>query len=614
MSEQSNNLPQSDSDDVPSDSDDAFSGDAVRPDASFGAALPELRELVKSQCDGTLTVEQRDRLEAILRADEGARRFYLVHMDMHARMQWSYRGHAGDSTESDRPGSHIDSDSDPSGGPGGTAGPESGKRKAWLPGILGSVFGTGSSSWFRPQAFLLLGVAVTLGLLAAGWGWHRSHQESVADNEAVENAAQPHYVAQLGRTVGARWTGPFPNPVDPRFIAGSELVLTKGLAEITFASGATVFLEGPATFQIQSGMEASLVSGKASAEVPKQATGFTIHTPKAKVIDLGTAFGVRVDPKGSTEIQVFKGKVNAAARDPLSHASRTYELTEGESLELGEGKHPVVALDTDPTAFPSLPPLTSADRYQQWQGFRDRLLRDPSLVGYWGFDDDNAADLSGHKNDGELVGVLKFSTSVPPLVGGGKCLDVSGGPAYVVIPHSASLVISDELTVAFWMRGDNRQQDWSRVISKAGPMNCSGWVIHRAGDANEIRAVVGNSVHCNQSIADMKGVYDGRWHHVTMTANRGKWRAYLDGELEAKGEYRHDEGLASIADLVIGAAGMDQDFGEYDFEGQLDEVAVFRRALSADEVRRMYSGGEGILPTTAVEASEASQEQMRRPF
>jgi hypothetical protein len=149
------------------------------------------------------------------------------------------------------------------------------------------------------------------------------------------------------------------------------------------------------------------------------------------------------------------------------------------------------------------------------------------------------------------------------------------------------------LTIAFWMRGSNQQQDWARVLSKAGMMNSSGWVIHRGGDENQIRTVLGNSGHWNQSTSGVSGVYDNAWHHLAVVLNRGIWQVYLDGEFYARGAYNHNEGLASTAELVIGAAGQDQMmFGSLDFEGQIDELCIFRRPLSPEEIRRICPLGE----------------------
>ena len=58
------------------------------------SANDELWSLVEALLAGTATPEERDRLEAHLRADPQARLFYVTYLDVHAHLQWSTRGDA----------------------------------------------------------------------------------------------------------------------------------------------------------------------------------------------------------------------------------------------------------------------------------------------------------------------------------------------------------------------------------------------------------------------------------------------------------------------------------------------------------------------------------------
>lgn len=94
-----------------------------------------------------------------------------------------------------------------------------------------------------------------------------------------------------------------------KLLAQNALNLISGTAEITFADGAMVVLEGPATFVVEQAGRAKLDLGKLVASVPLQAVGFTIATPTAEIIDLGTEFGVQVADEGTSEVHVLKGAV-----------------------------------------------------------------------------------------------------------------------------------------------------------------------------------------------------------------------------------------------------------------------------------------------------------------
>ena len=88
----------------------------------------------------------------------------------------------------------------------------------------------------------------------------------------------------------------------------------------------------------------SMETGKLAAEVPKAAIGFTVQTPQAVVVDLGTDFGVSVDAQGVTEAHVFAGTVEVAARAPAAEpAQPARELRVGQAVKIrsvGAGKTP----------------------------------------------------------------------------------------------------------------------------------------------------------------------------------------------------------------------------------------------------------------------------------
>jgi hypothetical protein len=70
--------------------------------------------------------------------------------------------------------------------------------------------------------------------------------------------------------------------------------MKSGIAQIEFYQGARVLIEGPAELQLVSSGEATCTRGKLSANVPPQAKGFRINTPKGTIVDLGTEFGLDV--------------------------------------------------------------------------------------------------------------------------------------------------------------------------------------------------------------------------------------------------------------------------------------------------------------------------------
>ncbi|MEN6308398.1 MAG: NPCBM/NEW2 domain-containing protein [Anaerohalosphaeraceae bacterium] len=93
----------------------------------------------------------------------------------------------------------------------------------------------------------------------------------------------------------------------------TELYLKEGLAELLFDNNAKVIIEGPARFKLIADDRIGLSYGKAYTIVPQEAVGFSVYTRNAKVIDLGTEFGVEVNSQGDTYLSVVKGQTQLIA-------------------------------------------------------------------------------------------------------------------------------------------------------------------------------------------------------------------------------------------------------------------------------------------------------------
>ena len=121
--------------------------------------------------------------------------------------------------------------------------------------------------------------------------------------------AGPVTVATVVKASGCKWGGStLPTAEGSRVVAGT-FELMEGLATLRFDSGAEVVLEAPATLEIIDAMNCRLKRGTLVADVPHSAIGFTVDTKDAKVVDLGTRFGVSADDDGKYLVHVIEGLV-----------------------------------------------------------------------------------------------------------------------------------------------------------------------------------------------------------------------------------------------------------------------------------------------------------------
>jgi hypothetical protein len=139
-------------------------------------------------------------------------------------------------------------------------------------------------------------------------------------------------LATVAHQIDATWLG------DRKLAPGAQVGkghvrLAAGVVRLDFAKDVRLTLEGPADLELIGPGETRLHSGKLTANVPPDGIGFQVHTERAKVVDLGTTFGVSVGTNGATDVAVYEGRVAVT-----SLASREEKIIdEGDEVSLNGG-------------------------------------------------------------------------------------------------------------------------------------------------------------------------------------------------------------------------------------------------------------------------------------
>ena len=135
----------------------------------------------------------------------------------------------------------------------------------------------------------------------------------------------------------------------------SEVRLDHGSVQLQLDSGVTLDLSAPVHLQLADAMHATLLAGSVTADVGDLGKGFVIETANARVVDLGTRFGVSLSSAGETDVAVFQGKVEVYGKaQPKQLAS----LMAGEAVRV----HPsatarrLVCINTRGDSFATLAP------------------------------------------------------------------------------------------------------------------------------------------------------------------------------------------------------------------------------------------------------------------
>ena len=195
------------------------------------------------------------------------------------------------------------------------------------------------------------------------------------------------------------------------------------------------------------------------------------------------------------------------------------------------------------------------------------------LVALWKLDEGTGtavADSSGNGNDGAFVGE-------PVWVAGqvGQALQFDGTDDYVEVPHSEPLTVTSEVTVALWMnpeRYNSEGEGWGGVMAKGSPRVYSLFTTD-AGNLHFSTAGAGT--------ASTDTVPLNEWSHVVAMVVAGSHAYYINGQASGGGGSNIDLSSAvNTAPVTIGNINENLRF----YQGMLDEVRVYNRALSEAEI------------------------------
>lgn len=214
---------------------------------------------------------------------------------------------------------------------------------------------------------------------------------------------------------------------------------------------------------------------------------------------------------------------------------------------------------------------------------------DSSLVGWWRMDDANASgdivDLSLSSNNGTRVGGA--GQNVSGRFGKGFSFDGSGG--YVNLPAISSLdLIGSEFSIAFWVY----PRDWTvdNAIIKHGAststalLSQSYWLAPIS--SNRLTFAVSDSATVSSVNTSTSSITTNAWNFVVCGRNStSDLFCYVNGALNAGARDTTGPIYSGTNTLLFGAGRTN---GNY-FNGSIDEVLIFNRTLSSQEVLALYN-------------------------
>ena len=214
-----------------------------------------------------------------------------------------------------------------------------------------------------------------------------------------------------------------------------------------------------------------------------------------------------------------------------------------------------------------------------------------SPIGWWKFDG-NASDSSGNNLNGNLVNGPTYTTGK-----NNSALHFDGINDSVDIADSAVLHLSSAFSVSAWVNPDVASTNFRSILLKD-----PSYGLYASGSSNTY--LTGGTCASGVPLGEIYNTSDkvvcaspalpvNTWTHLATTYDGVTFKLYRNGSLVASTAYTGGIPI-STGILQIGAT----QFGEY-FQGLIDEVQLYNRAISATEVQTLYTTLGGSSTTNS---------------
>jgi hypothetical protein len=209
-----------------------------------------------------------------------------------------------------------------------------------------------------------------------------------------------------------------------------------------------------------------------------------------------------------------------------------------------------------------------------------RAVLESKPLAYWRLDEmggDVAHDATGHGHDAKIEGGHAFYLDGPTR--GNHALHLAGGHLTATLPDK-----SDHYSIELWF--------WNGLPADA--RSVTGNLTSYGGESIGLAGAVDGQLKANRLFvigfgapsptrAGRSEIALRNWYHVACVRHGSKLAVYLNGQRDIDGEFPVDN---AIGEFVIGH------IGSFGWEGKLDEVAVYDRALTADEIARHFAASK----------------------
>ncbi len=233
----------------------------------------------------------------------------------------------------------------------------------------------------------------------------------------------------------------------------------------------------------------------------------------------------------------------------------------------------------------------------KWAGVLDTTS---GLVAHWRFDEGNgttATDSSTNSNDGTLTDEPTYTSGHV----GSHALDFNGDYDRVVVPDKASLDFgSDDFSVSLWFNSSQTEDEFHLLVGDYDEANSVGFAVY--SHTGSLVFYIGDGT--NDFEFSVNGAFDGNWHHVVGVRDDNTALLYVDDTLYNPDSDDNEHNVGNINSpntLNIGA----YSDTKFDFDGLMDDVRVYNRALTAADITELYNNEAPVITSNGGGATAA---------
>lgn len=377
---------------------------------------------------------------------------------------------------------------------------------------------------------------------------------------------------------------------------GDKIELSSGLARFIFPSGVEAIIEGPTELQLLSELSIKMKGGLAWFRVPREGNGFTVQTDRANIVDLGTEFGVWFDGEGELQVHVEIGKVRI---EPTSDAGNEQELVAAEAV--------VIDVDGNISAVDVRASL-----------FRREFSHEMPYV-HWSFDE---LENDVYPATGNIPGVELFHAEIENLeteegldlskfqtkgrFGSAFSMDGKGVYAQTLFPgiegNTARTFVawikhrrsfdggSMRTPYCVWgkRQSNNHGEAWKILVEDQNDLSLESSPIGYSAISTYDRHKEGEWIHF-ASVYTGGRTIDGKpeiFHYINGVKQKTQSVYSSSNETTKVDTQTVDEPLLNAVPVRFGAP-IDQKKNKVTVDGDMDEVYIFRGALTEDQIKQL---------------------------